>query len=170
MGMACPQCGSPKIRTYKKDGKNCIECSECYYDSCALEEQYPEEKTSQREKGRYTNFLDGALIVFVVLLVFFASGGSNMFESKKVNDVTRLVNTYYDENEPTNDSLQNSIALVTFLEKAKVNAQIVTMDEHYWVLVETTENNFLPVETLHKSFVYGQEAATYAAYEEYSQS
>jgi len=55
----CPVCGSKKIRPYKYNDVTCFECDNCSYDSCEEFEEVPEEKTSQKAKGRYTPYKAG---------------------------------------------------------------------------------------------------------------
>ena len=57
--MTCPQCNSPKVRRYKKEGKDCIECSECYYDSCEEDSVTADQRNSQREKTRHSPYKSG---------------------------------------------------------------------------------------------------------------
>jgi hypothetical protein len=56
--MKCEKCNSIKVRPYKYGDVNCYECSNCGYDSCD-DVEFPEEKTSQREKGRYSPYKSG---------------------------------------------------------------------------------------------------------------
>jgi len=57
--MKCPQCGSPKMRSYKHGDVNCFECMSCDYDSCEEIEDYPEERSSQKAKGSYSPYKAG---------------------------------------------------------------------------------------------------------------
>jgi len=54
----CPKCSSHNLKKYKYDGVDCFQCSKCGYDSCD-DENFPEERTSQREKGRYNPYKAG---------------------------------------------------------------------------------------------------------------
>jgi len=57
----CPKCKSTNVTLYEDDGISFLACNVCGYDE--LDELYPAEdvgeKTSQREKGRYTPYKSG---------------------------------------------------------------------------------------------------------------
>jgi Zn ribbon nucleic-acid-binding protein len=57
--MKCKKCKSTKVRPYKYEDVDCYECSNCGYDSCEEYEQDAEERSSQKEKGRYTPYKAG---------------------------------------------------------------------------------------------------------------
>lgn len=56
--MKCSKCGSEKIKKYKYENIDCYQCLKCNYDSCE-EQEFPEQRTSQREKGRYNPYKAG---------------------------------------------------------------------------------------------------------------
>ena len=55
----CPKCKSGNVKIIDYMGIKCIRCSNCGYDESKEYEVYPEEKTSQKEKGRYTPYKSG---------------------------------------------------------------------------------------------------------------
>ena len=55
----CPKCSSSKIKLVDYIGVKCIICSKCGYDETKQYDVYPEDKTSQKEKGRYTPYKAG---------------------------------------------------------------------------------------------------------------
>lgn len=55
----CPRCRSANIRIVDYLGMSCIICNDCNYDERQQYDLYPEEKTSQREKGRFTPYKVG---------------------------------------------------------------------------------------------------------------
>lgn len=60
MKKLCPKCKSSNITVHEDDGISFIACKTCGYDE--LEEFYPEEmgeRTSQKEKGRYSPYKAG---------------------------------------------------------------------------------------------------------------
>ena len=54
----CPKC---KKQAVKVDymGSKCIVCDNCGYDECKDLEVYPEEKSNQREKGKFSPYKAG---------------------------------------------------------------------------------------------------------------
>ena len=57
--MKCPKCNSSKVKTVEYLGVKCIKCDNCGYNESQQYEVYPEEKTSQKAKGRYTPYKAG---------------------------------------------------------------------------------------------------------------
>jgi len=55
----CPKCKSKKIKLVDYTGIKCILCKDCGYDEREIYEETPEERTSQKEKGRYTPYKKG---------------------------------------------------------------------------------------------------------------
>ncbi len=55
----CPECGSKNIKHYNYLGSKVIKCSNCGFDEATIYEVYPEQKTSQKAKGRYTPYKVG---------------------------------------------------------------------------------------------------------------
>jgi predicted nucleic-acid-binding Zn-ribbon protein len=55
----CPKCSSSNVKIIDYLGAKCIKCGNCSYDESKLYDVYPEEKTSQKEKGRYTPYKAG---------------------------------------------------------------------------------------------------------------
>tara|TARA_Y100000310_G_C20663819_1_gene806326 strand:- start:1325 stop:1537 length:213 start_codon:yes stop_codon:yes gene_type:complete len=55
----CPQCSSENIKVIDYMGVKCKVCSECGLDERNLYEVYPEEKTSQKEKGKFSPYKAG---------------------------------------------------------------------------------------------------------------
>ncbi|HLC66199.1 MAG TPA: hypothetical protein VJK52_01020 [Candidatus Nanoarchaeia archaeon] len=55
----CPRCKSTNIRLVEYMGKMCIVCNDCGYDERQQYEIYPEQKTSQREKERFSPYRIG---------------------------------------------------------------------------------------------------------------
>jgi Zn ribbon nucleic-acid-binding protein len=56
---SCPKCKSGKIKLVDYSGIKCIICSKCGHDEREVYEQYPEERTSQKAKARYTPYKSG---------------------------------------------------------------------------------------------------------------
>ena len=56
---ACPQCNSNNIKKINYLGVNCIVCKDCGFDETKQYEVYPDEKVSQKAKGRYTPYKAG---------------------------------------------------------------------------------------------------------------
>ena len=55
----CPKCGSKNIKLYNYLGAKVVKCSNCGFDESNIYEVFPEEKTSQKAKGRYTVYKTG---------------------------------------------------------------------------------------------------------------
>jgi len=57
MKKKCPKCGSFNVAIHKEDIEF-LTCKSCGYDELE-EEAYPEQRSSQREKGRYSPYKAG---------------------------------------------------------------------------------------------------------------
>ena len=55
----CPQCGSKNIKFYTYLGIKTLKCNNCGFDESKIYEVYPEEKKSQKAKGKYTPYKTG---------------------------------------------------------------------------------------------------------------
>ena len=55
----CPKCNSSKIKIFQYLGVKCVVCDNCGYNESQQYQVYPEEKTSQKAKGRYTPYKAG---------------------------------------------------------------------------------------------------------------
>jgi hypothetical protein len=55
----CPRCKSDNVKVVDYMDFQCIICSDCGFDERETYEVYPEQKTSQKEKGRYTPYKQG---------------------------------------------------------------------------------------------------------------
>ena len=55
----CPKCGSADIKFYNYLGASTIKCSKCDFDESSVYEVYPEQKTSQKAKGKYSVYKTG---------------------------------------------------------------------------------------------------------------
>lgn len=55
----CPKCGSKDIEIEKYMDIDCIVCNSCGYDETAIYEIYPEQKVSQKAKGRFAPYKAG---------------------------------------------------------------------------------------------------------------
>ena len=55
----CPKCKSNNIKIVDYLGTKCIICKACNYDATNQYDVYPEQKTSQKEKGRHTPYKTG---------------------------------------------------------------------------------------------------------------
>ncbi|MBL7054489.1 hypothetical protein ISS05_01900 [Candidatus Woesearchaeota archaeon] len=55
----CPACKSKNIKSVSYIGVKCIQCLDCGFDEQKQYEVFPEEKTSQKAKGRYTPYKSG---------------------------------------------------------------------------------------------------------------
>lgn len=55
----CPKCGSEKVKTVNYEGVSCIICLECGYDETMEMDTWPESRSSQKEKGRYSPYKAG---------------------------------------------------------------------------------------------------------------
>ncbi len=59
MKTKCPKCKSSNIKIIDYLEVKCIICNNCGFDEGKEYEVYPEEKTSQKEKGRFTPYKAG---------------------------------------------------------------------------------------------------------------
>ena len=57
----CPKCKSGNVKMIDYLSVKCIKCDNCGYDGSKEYDVYPEEKTSQKEKGRYNVYKAGGL-------------------------------------------------------------------------------------------------------------
>ena len=57
--LICPRCNSTKIKRYKYINTDCYQCLNCGYDTCSDVGSFPEQRTSQKEKGRYSPYKAG---------------------------------------------------------------------------------------------------------------
>ncbi len=57
--MICPKCGSKAVKFYNYLNIKVLKCSKCKFDERSLYDVYPEQKTSQKEKGKYTKYKIG---------------------------------------------------------------------------------------------------------------
>ena len=55
----CPRCLSENLKEVEYLGMKCILCNDCGYDERNELDVFPEEKTSQKEKGRYNPYKTG---------------------------------------------------------------------------------------------------------------
>ncbi len=55
----CPKCGSNNIDIERYMDIDCLVCKHCGYNETAQYEIYPEQKGSQKAKGRYTPYKTG---------------------------------------------------------------------------------------------------------------
>lgn len=55
----CPQCGSEKIKIFKDEGLEFVECIKCGYDELDEDDSFPETRTNQKEKGSYSPYKTG---------------------------------------------------------------------------------------------------------------
>ena len=55
----CPKCKSSNVKIVDYMDIKCIVCKNCGYDETKQYDVYPEEKTSQKEKGRYSPYKAG---------------------------------------------------------------------------------------------------------------
>ena len=55
----CPVCKSKNIKLVDYIGVKCILCLDCGFDERKHYEVFPEEKVSQKEKGRYSPYKSG---------------------------------------------------------------------------------------------------------------
>ena len=55
----CPQCGSENIKIVNYMNIKCRVCSNCGFDERNLYEVYPDERTSQKEKGKFSPYKTG---------------------------------------------------------------------------------------------------------------
>ncbi|MBI2653962.1 hypothetical protein HYX02_04070 [Candidatus Woesearchaeota archaeon] len=57
--MKCLKCGSKDIRLFDYLGIKAIKCNNCGFDERNVYEVYPEEKKSQKAKGKYAVYKTG---------------------------------------------------------------------------------------------------------------
>ncbi len=55
----CPKCGSASIKLYNYLGVKAVKCNNCGFDEATVYEVFPEQKTSQKAKGRYSVYKTG---------------------------------------------------------------------------------------------------------------
>lgn len=55
----CPKCGSKNIKLQSYMGVKVIKCYDCGFDESSFYEVYPEQKTSQKAKGKYAVYKAG---------------------------------------------------------------------------------------------------------------
>lgn len=55
----CPKCGSKNIKFFSYLGMKVVKCSNCGFDESNIYEVYPEQKTSQKAKGKYAVYKAG---------------------------------------------------------------------------------------------------------------
>ena len=59
MKSKCPKCKSSNVKIINYMGVKCVKCNNCGFDESKQYEVYPEEKTSQKEKSRFTPYKVG---------------------------------------------------------------------------------------------------------------
>lgn len=55
----CPKCGSKDVKHYNYLGIKAVKCNNCGFDESKVYEVYPEHKTSQKAKGKYSIYKAG---------------------------------------------------------------------------------------------------------------
>ena len=55
----CPKCNSEDIKLLSYLGINVIKCNNCGFDERIVYDVYPEQKTSQKAKGKYSVYKTG---------------------------------------------------------------------------------------------------------------
>jgi len=55
----CPKCGSKDTKLVDYLGAKIVKCNNCGFDESSVYEVYPEQKTSQKAKGRYNIYKTG---------------------------------------------------------------------------------------------------------------
>ena len=55
----CPSCGSANIKYFGYLGLKTLKCSNCGFDEGSIYEVYPEQKTSQKAKGKFSPYKTG---------------------------------------------------------------------------------------------------------------
>ena len=55
----CPECNSNNAETVNYIGISCIVCKNCGYDESRQYDVFPEQKTSQKAKGKYLIYKTG---------------------------------------------------------------------------------------------------------------
>ena len=59
MNKKCPKCNSEKIKLVEYLGIKSVKCTNCGFDESKQYDVFPEEKISQKEKGRYSPYKAG---------------------------------------------------------------------------------------------------------------
>jgi predicted nucleic-acid-binding Zn-ribbon protein len=57
--LKCPKCGSSRIKDRKDADLDYIQCLKCGYDELEGDDVFPQQRNSQREKGRYNPYKSG---------------------------------------------------------------------------------------------------------------
>lgn len=55
----CPQCGSTNVKDLQDNGIDYIQCLKCGYDELESDDEFPHQRSTQREKGRYSPYKTG---------------------------------------------------------------------------------------------------------------
>ena len=55
----CPKCGSGDVKFYNYLNIKALKCNNCSFDEGNVYEVYPEQKTSQKAKGKYNIYKTG---------------------------------------------------------------------------------------------------------------
>lgn len=55
----CPKCGSRNVKAQTYMGIKVVKCGNCGFDESLLYDVYPEEKKSQKAKGKYSVYKAG---------------------------------------------------------------------------------------------------------------
>lgn len=55
----CPKCGSKDTKLVDYLGAKTVKCNSCGFDESSIYEVYPEQKTSQKAKGKYNVYKTG---------------------------------------------------------------------------------------------------------------
>jgi len=55
----CPKCNSKDVKLQNYLGIKAIKCGNCGFDESTVYEVFPEQKTSQKAKGKYTIYKTG---------------------------------------------------------------------------------------------------------------
>ena len=59
MDKKCPKCDSANIKLVDYLGIKAVKCNDCGFDETEQYEVFPDEKVSQKEKGRYSPYKKG---------------------------------------------------------------------------------------------------------------
>ena len=59
MNKICPKCNSENIKLVDYLGIKAVKCNDCGFDETKEYEVFPEEKKSQKEKGRFSPYKAG---------------------------------------------------------------------------------------------------------------
>ena len=59
MKKSCPKCKSSNVKLIDYLGVKCVICKKCGFDESNKYEVYPEQKISQKAKGRFTPYKTG---------------------------------------------------------------------------------------------------------------